>query len=702
MKRITSLAICLILLLAMAVPVCALDQVCVSVSTYSNTVYPGETIDFAVNIDQVEDCRSGGFVVSYDKSVFEFVSGRCLVDGVFMADFSDGTGVFAFTGGQTVSGSIFTFTLRVKSSAMTGGTYVSGIPSVRTGDGELSVSVDYAYVAIACNHEFGAWTDTNADCHSKSCSVCGTTESSFHTWDSGVITKEPGCAAAGEKCYTCADCGAMKAEPIAQTEDHTYGGWVPADQNAHSHFCTVCGTAETGAHNWDAGAVNKAPTCAAAGEMVYTCTACSETKTEAISQTDDHSYGNWVLVDQIAHNRTCTLCGKAESVAHNWNSGVIAKPANCVEPGEMKHTCVDCGAESVETVSQNEVHRYGAWNTNESGGHTATCSDCGKEISEDHSWDSGKVTKQASCAATGEMTYHCTVCDTVKTVAVEKSNDHSYDHSCDTECNICGTTRNSEHRYEDNWDFNGDEHWHICGICGEKKDIEGHSPGETATENKPQTCTVCGYVLEAALGHQHSYGDVWVSDETSHWKTCEGCGMSDSTAQHIFDNSCAANCSVCGYERSVAHEYGETWASDETGHWTTCQLCGMEGESVEHTPGAEATEDTPQACKDCGYELHPVLEHVHHFGDTWRKDEVSHWHECVCLEREDEAAHTWDEGVAGDETVTFSCFECDAQRTEPIEEVPFPWGMVLITSVGVVAGLAVVVVLLRKRILKSR
>ena len=34
-----------------------------------------------------------------------------------------------------------------------------------------------------------------------------------------------------------------------------------------------------------------------------------------------------------------------------------------------------------------------------------------------------------------------------------------------------------------------------------------------------------------------------------------------------------------------------------------------------HTPGAEATEEAPQVCTDCGYVLAPMLEHTHSFVD---------------------------------------------------------------------------------------
>ena len=76
-------------------------------------------------------------------------------------------------------------------------------------------------------------------------------------------------------------------------------------------------------------------------------------------------------------------------------------------------------------------------------------------------------------------------------------------------------------------------------------------------ETTAQTCTVCGYVLQAALNHTHDYAD--------------------------------------------------TWTMDENGHWHTCSGCEEQGDYAAHTPGAAATETTAQTCTACGYEIAPAL-----------------------------------------------------------------------------------------------
>ena len=46
-------------------------------------------------------------------------------------------------------------------------------------------------------------------------------------------------------------------------------------------------------------------------------------------------------------------------------------------------------------------------------------------------------------------------------------------------------------------------------------------------------------------------------------------------------------------------------------------------------------------------------QHVHAFGDEWKNDETSHWHECTCGEKANLAEHTfgdWTEVKAPTET----------------------------------------------------
>ena len=124
--------------------------------------------------------------------------------------------------------------------------------------------------------------------------------------------------------------------------------------------CSVCGTVikaqeeiPAKGHSWNAGVITTSPTCENAGVKTYTCTACHETKTEAISATGHTS------VNVPEKPATCTEAGHTAgtkcSVCKAILSGMEEIPAKghtvvtdaavaatCTEPGktEGKHCSV--------------------------------------------------------------------------------------------------------------------------------------------------------------------------------------------------------------------------------------------------------------------------------------------------------------------------------------------------------------------------
>ena len=60
------------------------------------------------------------------------------------------------------------------------------------------------------------------------------------------------------------------------------------------------------------------------------------------------------------------------------------------------------------------------------------------------------------------------------------------------------------------------------------------------------------------------------------------------------------------------HDYATVWSSDASGHWHECSLCHDKKDKAAHTPGAAATETTPQKCTECDYIITPALGHTHH------------------------------------------------------------------------------------------
>ena len=319
-----------------------------------------------------------------------------------------------------------------------------------------------------------------------------------------------------------------------------------------------------------------------------------------------HSYGSYTSTGDAQHSRTCSACGYIETTNHNWNSGTINKPASCKEAGEKTYTCTTCNDTKKETLSKTNDHNYSAWSKVNDTTHKRTCSVCQKEESANHSWNSGTITKPTSCKEAGEKKFTCTTCNATKVESIAKLTTHTYDNACDTKCNICNQERTITHSYKTAWSKDQTNHWHECTVCKHKKDVAIHIPGAEATETTAQTCTACGYVIKAALGHKHNYATTWTTDEAGHWYACAGCEEKGSYAAHDFENACDKDCSVCGLTREIEHTLDEKWMTDATNHWHICTSCGLKQDETAHEPGAEATAATAQTCTICGYEIAPA------------------------------------------------------------------------------------------------
>ncbi len=294
------------------------------------------------------------------------------------------------------------------------------------------------------------------------------------------------------------------------------------------------------------------------------------------------------------------------------------------------------------------------------------------------------------------------------------------------------------HSYNTEWSTDDANHWHEC-TCGDKKDVAAHvdanndhncdvcgrktsdHTGGTATCTEQATCSICGQKYGGLA--PHNYKTEWSTDETNHWHECSVCGDKKEVAAHVDannDHNCdvcgrktsdhtggtatcteQATCSICGqkYGGLAPHNYKTEWSTDETNHWHECSVCGDKKDVAVHTPGAEATETTPQTCTVCGYVIKAALGHTHNFnqkntsetylksaatctkkavyyyscscgekgtetfesGETlahtwetkWVNNDGKHWHECaVCNTKSDEADHAFEWKIDKEATVT--------------------------------------------------
>lgn len=477
-----------------------------------------------------------------------------------------------------------------------------------------------------------------------------------------------------------------------ETHQCSFGAWTSAGEAQHVRSCS-CGKTETGSHSWDGGTTTTEPGCNTKGVITKTCTVCGETATSEIAPTGKHVFTGWTPSGDGKHTGTCA-CGQTSVESCTMSSTVVKQPT-CKEAGYKETKCTVCGGGKSEEIPKTTSHQYGNWINVDSGTHKHVCATCGKEDTGNHIWNDRKVTLEATCTKTGTMTYTC-ACGASKTETLEKTA-HAYDNVCDPDCNVCGEIRQTEHKPGKTWSRDASGHWHICSACKDKVDVGKHFPGPAATEDKDQICLTCGYLLTAKKGHIHKYQTTFTSDENGHWYACEGCADQKDLTEHTYDDPCDPDCNVCGYKRDSAHYYGDSLQFDETSHWGICTLCGEVGSRDAHIPDGEATEDKPQTCVVCGMEMAPALEHVHEAQD-WVKDELTHRKVCDCGEILEEGEHTWGEGTQNpDTTVTYTCTQCGAEKTEgqPRAEraFQFPWvPVVVILSLLCVAAAAVILI----------
>ena len=254
-----------------------------------------------------------------------------------------------------------------------------------------------------------------------------------------------------------------------------------AGKTEGSH-CSVCGTvlkAQTTVaalgHSWDGGKVTKAATCTAAGTKTYTCTRCKKTRTETIAAT-----GHKVVKDAAVaatcetagktEGSHCSVCGiiiKAQTIVatlgHSWDGGKVTKAATCTTAGTKTYTCTRCKKTRTETIAatgHKAVKDAAVAATCETAGKTegSHCSVCGTVLKSQtttaalgHSWDSGKVTKAATCTTAGTKTYTCTRCKKTRTETIAATGhkvvkDAAVAATCETagktegsHCSVCGT-----------------------------------------------------------------------------------------------------------------------------------------------------------------------------------------------------------------------------------------------------------------------
>ena len=462
--------------------------------------------------------------------------------------------------------------------------------------------------------DLAAHVDANND---HNCDVCGW-KMSDHTGGTATCKDKATCTICGQK--------------YGNLAAHNYKTEWSTDETNHWHECSVCGDKKDEAAHVDA---NKDHNCDVCGKKMSdhtggtatckekaTCTICGQKYGELAAHnyktewsTDETNHWHECSVcgdkkDEAAHipgaaatettPQTCTICGYVIKAAlghtHNFNQKntsetYLKSAATCTKKAVYYYSCT-CGEKGTETFESGELaaHAYKTTWSNDNASHWHSCYVCGDKKDEEVHIDKNK---DHNCDVCGKkMTDHTGGTATCKDRAT---------------CSICGEKYGSlaGHVYKTIWSYDETNHWHECSVCGSKKDEEAHIPGEEATETTHQTCTVCGYVIKAAIGHVHSYTEK--NTDEKYLKTPATC-----TAKAVYYYSCS--CGNKGTETfesgdMLAHSWGTVWVSDGSKHWHECTVCKTKGDEADHAFEWKITKEPTvtefgakhEECKICGH-----------------------------------------------------------------------------------------------------
>lgn len=139
-------------------------------------------------------------------------------------------------------------------------------------------------------------------------------------------------------------------------------------------------------------------------------------------------------------------------------------------------------------------------------------------------------------------------------------------------------------------------YWYACSRC------DANAKDDAEATDKYYTSTTAG---------NHSFTEK--IEDAAHYVAGTGTDC-QSVKKYYFDCAYCDQIGTTTWDSTTygPHNYAATWSSDADGHWHECSLCHDKKDNEAHTPGAAATETTPQKCTKCDYIITPALGHTHH------------------------------------------------------------------------------------------
>ena len=179
---------------------------------------------------------------------------------------------------------------------------------------------------------------------------------------------------------------------------------------------------------------------------------------------------------------------------HDLDSGTTTVAPTCTGKGEKEYCCIyaNCPYKKTETLDatghKNKETKNAKNPTCKEEGYTGDiyCKDCGTLLSSgkatkkyEHDWDSGTVTKEATCKEEGSVTYACENCGETETISTKKTTAHNYIEKLHKNATC------TENGYE----------FLVCQICNDEKkeEIPATSHSKKTHNKKNATCKEEGY-----------------------------------------------------------------------------------------------------------------------------------------------------------------------------------------------------------------
>ena len=552
------------------------------------------------------------------------------------------------------------------------------------------------------------FVNTDPEGHYHVCSVCGekTDDVQAHAFEDGEVIKQPSATEDGLQKIVCSVCGYESTKVLSpETHTHVFDREV-ADAKylvseatciAKAVYYKSCACGAKGTETFESGEVAghvfdqevadakylvSEATCIAKAVYYKSC-ACGEKGTETFE------YGEYAAHTLVKTDR---------------------EEPTCIENGtEAYYTCSHCDKIFADANANREIdapvttdalgHDTDGVNwTAEGDVHYKACRRCGVHIDEAaHSGGTASCEAKAACEICGNEYGDYADHVPVKTERVEPTCIENGTEAYWT-CSECGKLFSDEngqneisetvvipatgHTYGD-WKKDATGHWHECSVCGNKNDFAEHTPDKDApTETEGVVCTVCGYEIQPATGHEHTPSEDWTYDETYHWHACGGCSQQLDKAAHEYNVqkvsdeylASAATCMnkatyyyscECGAKGTATFESGEV-----AGHVFDQEVADQKYLVSEATCTAKAVYYKSCVCGETGTETFEYGEFEHTL--VTDHDADGHWQKCtVCLQKFNESAHEWDGGVVttkptltseGEKTYTCVCGETKVEK----------------------------------------